>query len=182
MVRFPPAEIETERLRLRRPRTEDADEVFAKYARDPEVSRYLTWQPHANVDDTRQFLEVVDQAWRVRRGHLAWVIERKQDGALLGMIGTTLDDHGAAVGYVLARAHWNQGYMTEALRAVCDAALADTRVQRIWAWVDVENVASARVMEKAGMQREGTLRRFSLHPNVSDIPRDCHVYALVRES
>jgi len=44
----------------------------------------------------------------------------------------------------------------------------------------VENLASARVLEKAGMHREGMLRRWSVHPNVSPEPRDCLCYAIVR--
>lgn len=155
--------------------------MFDAYANDPEVTRYLAWQPHQNADQTRSFLEVAIESWQTRSGHLAWVIERAADGRLLGMIGATVDPHGAAVGYVLARAYWSQGYMTEALAGVCEAALADTRIHRVWAWCDVDNVASSRVMEKAGMQYEGTLRRFSFHPNVSDIPRDSRVYAMIRE-
>jgi RimJ/RimL family protein N-acetyltransferase len=179
-MRFPPNEIETERLLLRRPRFDDAAEVFAKYAQDAEVTRYLSWHPHASLDETRTFVEIAVEAWTTRSGHLSWVIERREDAQLLGTIGASISEHGAAVGYVLARPYWNNGYTTEALAAVCDAALEDTRIHRVWAWCDVENVASARVMEKAGMQREGLLRRFSLHPNVSDVPRDSYVYARVK--
>ena len=179
-MRFPPNEIETERLLLRRPRLADAEEVFAKYARDPEVTRYLSWHPHERLDDTRAYVESAIEAWTTRSGHLSWAIERREDAQLLGTIGATISEHGAAIGYVLARPYWGQGYMTEALAAVCRAALADSRIHRVWAWCDVENVASARVMEKAGMQREGLLRRFSLHPNVSDVPRDSWVYACVK--
>jgi RimJ/RimL family protein N-acetyltransferase len=44
----------------------------------------------------------------------------------------------------------------------------------------VENIASARVMEKAGMAREGLLRRYVVHPNISAEPRDAYLYAVVR--
>lgn len=178
---FPPSTIETERLHLRRPRVEDAVAVFETYANDPDVTLYVTWFPHASIDETRSFMKVAVEAWEVGSGHRAWMIDRKSDGALLGSIGARVDLHGAAIGYVLGRAHWGQGYMTEAVRAVCEAALRDPRVYRVWAWCDVENVASARVMEKAGMQREGILRKFSVHPNRSDVPRDSLVYAMVRE-
>jgi [ribosomal protein S5]-alanine N-acetyltransferase len=53
-------------------------------------------------------------------------------------------------------------------------------VWRIGDVCDVENVGSARVMEKAGLTREGLLRRWMMHPNVSDAPRDCFIYARVR--
>jgi len=45
---------------------------------------------------------------------------------------------------------------------------------------DVENIASARVMEKAGLSREGVLRRWLVHPNLGPEPRDCYGYARVR--
>jgi hypothetical protein len=51
---------------------------------------------------------------------------------------------------------------------------------RVWALCDVDNLASARVMEKVGMQREGILRRWILHPNLSDEPRDVYCYSVVK--
>jgi RimJ/RimL family protein N-acetyltransferase len=86
------------------------------------------------------------------------------------------------LGYVLGRKFWGQGYMTEAVRAVVDYALAEPEVFRVWAVCDVENAASARVLEKAGMRREGILRRWSMHPNISDEPRDSLCYARVKEA
>ena len=85
-----------------------------------------------------------------------------------------------SLGYVLARPHWGHGYMTEAVRAVIGIVFDQPHVHRIAAFADEENFASARVLEKAGMQREGILRRWSLHPNISSIPRDCWSFAIVR--
>jgi len=84
------------------------------------------------------------------------------------------------LGYVLTRLHWGKGYMTEALRGLVDWALKQQHIYRIWAVCDVDNIASARVMEKAGMQREGILRRWSVHPNLSPEPRDSYCYAIVK--
>jgi [ribosomal protein S5]-alanine N-acetyltransferase len=70
--------------------------------------------------------------------------------------------------------------MTEVLVEVVTWALKQPSVFRISAVCDVENIASARVMEKAGLLREGLLRRWLMHPNVSDEPRDCFSYARVR--
>jgi [ribosomal protein S5]-alanine N-acetyltransferase len=70
--------------------------------------------------------------------------------------------------------------MTEALTEVVSWALQQPSIFRIGAVCDVENIASARVMEKAGLLREGLLRRWLVHPNVGDDPRDCWSYARVR--
>ena len=84
------------------------------------------------------------------------------------------------VGYALARPYWGKGYMTEVLCAVIDWAFTQPDIFRVQAFCDVDNLGSARVMEKAGMQREGTLRRYVLHPNLSDEPRDAYMYAIVK--
>ena len=69
-------------------------------------------------------------------------------------------------GYALARAFWRRGLMTEALADVADTALRLPSVWRIGAVADIENAASMRVMEKAGLRREGVLRRWLVHPNM----------------
>jgi hypothetical protein len=84
------------------------------------------------------------------------------------------------VGYLTARPWWGQGLMTEVLTEVVDWAMGQPSVFRIGAFCDVDNVASARVMEKSGLVREGLLRRWLMHPNISDEPRDCFSYARVR--
>jgi RimJ/RimL family protein N-acetyltransferase len=88
--------------------------------------------------------------------------------------------HRVSVGYVLARSEWGQGYVPEALAAVIDVLWTRPEIYRIFAVCDVDNPASARVMEKVGMQREGRLARFIVHPNVSDEPRDAYLYAITR--
>ena len=70
--------------------------------------------------------------------------------------------------------------MSEAAGAVLREALAQPQVFRVDAVCDVANGASARVLEKIGMQYEGVLRRYIVHPNVSDEPRDVRMYAATR--
>ena len=70
--------------------------------------------------------------------------------------------------------------MTEALLEVVDWAMRQDSIWRIGAVCDIENPASARVMEKAGLRREGILRRWIIHPNIGSEPRDCFSYAKIR--
>ncbi|MFW6197889.1 MAG: GNAT family N-acetyltransferase [Myxococcota bacterium] len=177
---FPPSELTTPRLRLRRPRVRDAGAVFEAYATDPEVTRYLAWRPHRTVEDTRDFLQQCEIAWETGIGHRPWVLERAKGCQIVGMMGVDVGPRGVDVGYVLARSYWGLGYMSEALRAVCEAAFADPTVHRVSGFCDAENHASARVMEKAGMQYEGTLRKYMRHVNVAPGPRDCLLFARVR--
>ncbi len=85
-----------------------------------------------------------------------------------------------SIAYVLARRFWGQGYMTEAAQAITDHTLRQPEIFRVEAYCDVENVASARVLEKIGMQREGLLRRTGITPNISPEPRDSFCYARVK--
>lgn len=103
------------------------------------------------------------------------------DGAVLGALDLRRPAaHRMEFGYVLARSCWGLGLMPEALGAAVDWALAQEDVFRIGSVCDVENRASARVMEKAGLTREGLLRRWLVHPNMGGEPRDCLIYARTR--
>jgi RimJ/RimL family protein N-acetyltransferase len=171
--------IQTARLLLRKPGMEDASAIFEAYAQDPEVTRYLVWKPHRNIQETEQFILAYEQLWQLGKD-FAYVITLKENDTLVGMVGLHPMKFKLEVGYVLARLHWGKGYMTETLRAVIDWAFTQPDIFRVQATCDIENIASARVMEKAGMTREGLLRRYILHPNISDEPRDAYIYAIVK--
>ncbi len=179
---FPSDHIETPRLILRKPiAPDDAPCVFGSYAHDPRVTRYLTWRPHHDLADTERILRT-RVAWWDERREFSWVITTKPGGEIIGMASAGNDDYAWRyhIGYVLAHSHWGRGYMTEAARALIDHLLALSGVIRVWSVVDHENLASMRVLEKAGMQREGLLRRWSVHPAISHVARDCWCFAKVR--
>jgi [ribosomal protein S5]-alanine N-acetyltransferase len=178
-VTNPPETLETRRLKLRKPVLRDAEEIFRKYAQDPEVTKYLTWRPNRTVQETRGFVRACLQAWTKGKS-FHWVIVRQEDNQLLGMITARVDDQKWELGYVLARSYWGKGYMTEVLKRLVDWALKQKEIYRVWSVCDVDNLASARVMEKAGMKREGILRRWSMHPTISDEPRDSYCYSITK--
>lgn len=172
--------LETPRLLLRPPRMSDAQTIFDAYGQDAEVTRYVTWRPHQSVRETEEYLRrcLNDSGTGAR---FVWAITpRGGDDALVGVIEARVNKHKAECGYVLSRAQWGRGIMTEALTAVIEFALRLPGVYRVAAVCDAENTASARVMEKAGMTYEGTLRRFILHVNLGDEPRDALCYAKTR--
>ena len=171
--------LKTARLRLRKAKLSDAEVIFREYARDAEVTKYVSWRAHRSVEETREYVRMCLLAWDIGKA-FHWVIERREDSQLMGMLIARVDAEKWELGFVLARRYWNQGYMTEAVKAVLDWALRRGSIHRVWAVCDVDNLASARVMEKAGMQREGILRKWSVHPNISDQPRDSYCYAVVR--
>jgi [ribosomal protein S5]-alanine N-acetyltransferase len=177
----PPKILKTERLRLRKVKPADAEAIFREYAQDPEVTRYVSWRAHRNYEETRDYVRSCLLAWDTGKA-FNWVIEGRDENQLMGMIVARANGEKWELGFVLARRYWGQGFMTQALQAVIDWALCRGGVFRVWAVCDVDNVASARAMEKVGMCREGILRRWSVHPNISAEPRDSYCYAIVKNS
>lgn len=175
----PPTTFKTERLRLRKVRLADAEPVFREYAQDPEVTKYVSWRAHSTPEETREYVRMCLLAWDIGKA-FHWAIENAENKKVMGMIIARVEVEKWELGYVLARAHWRQGYMTEALKAIVAWALKQKKIHRVWAVCDVDNIASARVMEKIGMRREGVLKRWSVHPNLSDEPRDSFCYAITK--
>ena len=174
-----PPGIQTARLILRPIEAGDADAIFDGYAQDSEVTRYMTWRPHRTISDAHAFIAVC--LTTPRELSLTYAITGRSDGQLRGVFELRRPAaYRLGYGYVLARRFWGQGLMSEALTAAVEWALAQSDVWRIGDVCDVDNLASARVMEKAGMTREALLRRWSMHPNVSSEPRDCFSYVKAR--
>ena len=173
----PPQTQETKRLYLRQPVTEDAVSIFVQYAQDPEVTKYISWQQHKSVRETDGYINRCISAW-ANSSAFPYVLIRKEDAQLIGMIEIRINQYKADLGYVLAKSEWGKGYMLEAMQVLTNWALEQDEIYRVWAVCDVENVASMRVMVKVGMQREGVLRRWLIHPNMSKEPRDCYCYAV----
>lgn len=163
---------------LRKPRADDAYLIFSAYAKDQDVTRYLTWKPHSSVEETLEFVRRALDAWD-REEAFTWIITLRESAEVIGSIDLRVESN-ANLGYLLAKPHWNRGYMTEAVRAVVEWALAQDSVNRVWAVCDVENLASARVLEKAGLLREGILHNWIVLPNRSIDPRDCYCYARLK--
>jgi len=174
-----PERVETTRLRLRKPAVADAEAVFARYASDPEVTRFLSWATHRSLDETRAFLEFSEAQW-ARWPAGPYLVESRADGALLGGTGLAFETpRRASTGYVLAKDAWGKGYATEALRAIVSLA-RDMGVRRLYALCHPDHAASWRVLEKGGFGREGILSRHSKFPNLSPgEPCDALCYALV---
>lgn len=161
-----PELIVTARLQLRRPAMPDAEEIFETYSADPEVTRYVGFARHRHVEDTQAFIEFSDHQWDAWPAGPYLIFER-ETAALVGGTGLNFETRQrAATGYVLARHAWGRGYASEALAAMVDLARGSSIV-RLYAVCHTEHRASARVLEKGGFLREGTLRRFADFPNLT---------------
>jgi ribosomal-protein-alanine N-acetyltransferase len=169
--------IETIRLKLRRFEEKDANDMFGNWAGDPEVCKYLSWGPHKNVEFSRRRVKDWVNSYKYNSVYV-WAIEHKKTQQVIGSISVEIADDinkSCEVGYCVGKDYWSRGIMTEALLAVMHFLFYEVGYQKVIAKHDVLNIASGRVMQKAGMNfvkienQVGHRRDGSLY--------DCAVYA-----
>lgn len=174
-----PPRLETERLILRALTPDDAAAIFA-YASDPEVARYVVWEAHRSVKDAEAFLDLT--MGRYASGEASdWGMVYKGDGRLIGTSGFVArePEHARAeVGCVLHRGYWGMGLAAEALGAMISFGFERMGLNRIEGRCIAENMASARIMEKAGMVYEGTMRQREF---MKGEYRDMKLYAILKD-
>ena len=153
--------IATERLTLRRFTIEDAENMYYNWASDPEVTKYLTWQPHKSVEETTEILQQWEEDYS-KNDFYQWAIEVndiEQPIGSINVVSLNEDVQSAEIGYCIGKSWWHQGYTTEAVEAVIRFLMAEVGAGRVWSQHDVANPNSGEVMKKAGMDYEGTLRQ-----------------------
>jgi ribosomal-protein-alanine N-acetyltransferase len=172
--------LETERLVLRRLRPSDAESVFAILS-DQELARFYDDEAFTEISQARDQIEAWDRgfdAWRSIR----WGIVQRGAEEIIGTCGYYGFHrwHGrASIGYELARPYWRQGIMTEALAAIIGFGFRDIGLNRIQAVLMPGNVASERLLEKLGFQREGVLRQYENWGEKGHV--DLLMFALLRQ-
>jgi RimJ/RimL family protein N-acetyltransferase len=147
--------IETQRLRLRPFRGEDLD-AYAALCADIEVMRYIgTGVVLSRAEAWRSIAGMLGH-WQLL-GYGMWAVERKSDGVLLGRAGFLNPPGwpGFEIGWTFARAHWGQGYASEAARRALAYAFEDLRRDRVISLIRPGNERSIRVAEKLGERLTG---------------------------
>lgn len=153
-------ELETKRLVLREFVSDDWRPVLA-YQGDPMYLRFYDWDTRSEAD-ARAFVNMFI-AYQMERPRTKYQLAMtlKSDGQLIGNAGIRVNDprlREANIGYELDSLYWNQGYASEAALEIVTFGFETLRLHRIWAQCVAENAASARVLEKVGMTREGCER------------------------
>ncbi|MBE6787403.1 MAG: GNAT family N-acetyltransferase [Ruminococcaceae bacterium] len=145
--------IKTDRLILRPLTDNDAQEMFKNWTWDSRVAKYCRWHPHKSIEETKELLKMYKS--QAENGFdYRWGITLKKDNSLIGVIDVielSEDKKTAEVGYVLTYDYWNNGYLTEALKAVIKILFSDG-IEKVIADHHIDNIASGRVMEKCGMK------------------------------
>jgi ribosomal-protein-alanine N-acetyltransferase len=150
--------LETERLILRRFELTDADAMFRNCWSEPEVARFMPYEPHENVEESKR---IVTMFMGESPTTYKWTIVPKDFREPVGTIGAEIDDglSSAYLGYDLGRKWWHKGYMSEACAAVIAFFFEQLGVHRVHSRHDQRNPNSGAVMRKCGMQYEGTTRQ-----------------------
>jgi RimJ/RimL family protein N-acetyltransferase len=171
-------QIDTERLILREFRAADTP-LMTAYWSDPRYQRY-----YAEVEDiTAMVRELVGRfvAAQGAQPRLAWqlAVVRRADRRMIGNCGIRVNDPAlkeANIGYELNPDYWGRGYATEAARAIVRFGFEGLALHRIWAECVADNLGSARVLEKLGMQREAHFRE---HQWYKQRWWDTYIYAIL---
>ena len=173
--------LETGRLILRPFTIEDAQPMYDNWASDPEVTKYLTWPPHASVGVTKDVLAGWIAGYE-RADCYVWAITVKPDGPPIGSIATTgisRDDIAMVhIGYCIGRKWWRQGYTSEALAALIRFFFEEVGVNRVEARHDPRNPNSGAVMRKCVMKLEAVKRQADRN---NQGVCDCAEYAILAE-
>jgi ribosomal-protein-alanine N-acetyltransferase len=173
--------IETQRLILRRFKEEDAADMFNNWASDDEVTKFVSWQTHSDIEVSEKIINMwIDECRNT--DNYNWAIEIKDNGSVIGTIALMNIDNNienCEIGYCISKAFWNKGITTEAFSAIIKFAFKEVGFERITGRHHVDNAASGRVMEKCGLKYEGTLRK--IHRINTGSLVNCKYYSILKE-
>src|SRR5262249_35859668 len=134
---------------------------------------------HGGLAESEAFARRCVQCWQDGSA-FPWAIIVTETGDFAGTIELRIKPPKADFGYILCRSHWRRGYASEAASAVVSWAIAQPAIYRVWATCHPDNIASARVLEKSGLQWEGRLAQWEARPNLGEAAGDSFAYAKTR--
>lgn len=150
-----------------------------EYASDSIVVRFMPWGPNT-PSQTKSYIRRVRLAGQKKpRTGFELAVVLKSENRLIGGCGIRVKNPSLKegdLGYVFNRLYWGKGYATEATRALIQFGFSKLKLHRIWATCDTHNKASAQVLKKAGMKREGLLRQNVFQKGAW---RDSYLYAIL---
>jgi len=168
--------LESKRLILRQFREEDAEEIYNGFINQEEFLYYAN-KKRRTLEEEKKSLLNIDKKYE-NNDYYNWLITRKEDNKIIGSINLNVHEINEMVefNYVIDNRYTKKGYMTEALNLVKDYCLKELSVNRFQGGCCVENIASKKVMEKCGMQYEGTLRKYII---LSDGYHDMLMFSII---
>ncbi len=160
---------------MRRPQSDDVNAIF-KFSSNSDVTKWLNWPTSSNIESVLANLAHWTTRWECGEEYF-WVITTSDDSVVVGSMTSRIHGDTADVGFLLDSDQWNRGIATEAVIGLRKQLEHLAGIARIVAVCDTDNVASARVMQRAGLACKGIAERYITCPNISTTPRDAYIYA-----
>jgi ribosomal-protein-alanine N-acetyltransferase len=139
----------------------------------------MNFRTHESLSETEAFAARCVDCWKAGTA-FPWAVVSKSTGKLLGCIELRVSPPKADFGYIFAEAAWGQGFGTEAAATVVNWAIAQPQIFRVWATCHPKNMASVRVLEKAGLLYEATLANWEARPQRDESAGPSAVYAITK--
>lgn len=169
--------IETEHLKLRNFRSEDAREYYL-YHNNPYTIRYYDWKPNTlaeALDDIKLIISCYKDLSYIR-----WAITLKETDTIIGDCGLVLGEQKGEISYILNQKYWGHGFMAEAINAIISVYFRETDVYRIQALSLPENKSSNKLLQKLGFRKEGLLKKYG-HNMITNQYIDLQMWATLKE-
>ncbi|MEP6926752.1 MAG: GNAT family N-acetyltransferase [Ginsengibacter sp.] len=149
-------EIRTRRLLLRRMVKQDTGEIFFLRSNE-DVMKYVDRPRALSIKDAKDFLDLVNKSLDANDGITWGITLKKNSKKLIGYIGywrMKKEHYRAEIGYVLHPAFWRKGIIKEAILKILDFGFDTMHLHSIEANINVDNTASAGVLEATGFVKE----------------------------
>lgn len=172
--------LKTNRLILRKFNSDDYIKMYDNWASDEQVTKYVSFNPHKDYNETKQIIN--DWIKEYDHGSYNWVVELNDTHEIIGNISViemSMKHNNCEVGYVFGSKYWGNGYASESLSCVLKFLLNDCDFYLVEAKHHACNPASGRVMEKAGMKKDGVLRERRFN-KIKDGFDDLVVYSIIK--
>lgn len=174
--------IHSARIILRPFVLDDALLMYKNWAKDPDVTRYMTWFPHKDITETKSVIsQWADQY--AKANFYQWAIVLKETNKPIGSIGIVEldeDSQSGEIGYCIGKQYWHQGYTSEALRTVLDFLINFVKFRTLTARHDIRNPNSGGVMRKCGMKYVKTCDNIGLTKEGE--PLVCAYYSISKDN
>jgi [ribosomal protein S5]-alanine N-acetyltransferase len=172
-------QLETSRLLMRKVTFKDLEDMYV-YTSSEEVTKYVPFPTHKNIEDTRKFIDYILEQYQINK-KLLWGIQLKEPKKFIGTIEffTFEPAHNKAeIAYILSEDYWGNGIMSEAANEVIKFGFQTLNLTRIQARTFKDNIGSQKVLEKVGMTFEGTLRKSMF---LKGKYQDINIYSILKE-
>jgi RimJ/RimL family protein N-acetyltransferase/putative methionine-R-sulfoxide reductase with GAF domain len=178
-VPLPDIKFEGERVILRKMKPEDIHSIF-EYAKNPNVTKYITWYAHESLNDSKKFIDYALSSYE--KGvlePLALILKSDPDKVIgsVGLMAASPRNRILELAYAMGEDYWGNGYVYEASKLLIEYAFKHYAVERIQCRCEPLNAGSERIMQKLGMTFEGINYASMYNKGVA---KDLKMYALLR--